>query len=422
MRYDESRSVVRWIVGLCLGMVLSASPAWAQTEVEPGVDAAAAPLDVEPAAEGSAVPVAEDGGGAGGFDTEGEIEWRCVAQPDADACWSIGLNLLAADAWLDARSAFRAFARAFPDDRRAGRASALADALVDASEGTEETGLLQQNGRIELVVFSTLYGATLGGLTASMASDTTRAVVLASAGTGIAGLTASLLATQGRPVTASQAALISSSTVWGGALGVIGTAAFLPDDALDFPVAEAIVGGSLVGLAGGVAGAIVYPELPRGDISFVNSMGFWTGTTTVLTALLVTNGDVEGRPLFQATLATTVLGLGGGALLARSVDVSANRMRLINLGGGLGTALAAGLVVLDDDPSVSSVTGALLVGEILGLGAATLLTHNRRGRSARSDAAGPDDGPDFTFTAAPTLLSPGPGQRSITGIALGGQF
>lgn len=331
----------------------------------------------------------------------------------------------------------RSFARTWPDDDRSSRAQAVADAVESSGRTGRETALVQQSGRVELIVFSTLYGTGLGAIVGSFDENDGSAAAILSAAGGLVGLTASILVTKDRPVTPSQAALVSAGAVWGFGLGALGSLTVDPyrqqdqecvgDEFCDYDTyrqprwREWGLGLSIAGLTGTAILASKYPNLPRGDIALVNATGLW-GTVFAgeFTALLLGDDEIEDYSIPRGAIAGTLLGLGGGILLANQLDMSANRVRLANLGGFLGAGIGAAIIAQLDFPDTGSVVGIQIVSQTVGITSALLLTRERANNQRRAELNVPSARPRLAWNVAPTTLNDG--QRQQMGMMFSGSF
>lgn len=361
----------------------------------------------------------------------------CEGIIDANVCWDLALGLLQRSEWVAATSVMRSFARLWPDDDRSSRARAVADAMESSGRSRRETALVQQGGRVELIVFSTLYGAGLGSLGGSFSNGDGSTIAIASAAGGLIGLTTSILVTKNRPVNASQAALVSAGALWGFGIGAFGSLIVNPnraagqscgeDEFCDFPTSrpprwrEWGIGLSVAGLTGAAFLAHSYPNLPRGDIALVNATGLWgTIFAAELTGLLLGDNQIREYSLPRGALAGAVLGLGGGVALASRLDMSANRVRLGNLGGALGAGVGFAVISQLNSPNARTVIGIQLASQVVGITSALLLTRERT-RSRRDDQATlPPRSPRLAWNVAPTTLNDG--VRQHTGMMLSGSF
>lgn len=326
-----------------------------------------------------------------------------AAVGDAEADWNAATLLLQQAVYSDARSAFTAFARTYPNDPRAPYARSLAAALreeIAAPPG--EVEVVGQAGRIGVVLFSTLWGMGTGALLglelaeALDASPGKTALWTSIASSGV-GLGLSLWLTADDPPTSGQAALITLAGLWGYGLGLelalgtsLGESCETDFDLVscgtnDHALRLLPVLVSSVGIAGAVAYGHYFPDVSAGDVAIVDTTALWT-TVTALELLLLFDIETPRVP-FDAALIGSVVGLGGGAYLASQFEVSRGRMNLINLSGLLGVGLGAAIAAtfeLDNE----QVWGGVLIGsQVAGLTTGILLTRNRGARQADARAA-----------------------------------
>jgi hypothetical protein len=266
------------------------------------------------------------------------------------------------------------------------------------------------SGRVELAVFSTLYGLWVGGATFLLlvpddATDATRWLAFSVAAGGAVGHGGTLALTKDEDVSEGDAALIEASTLWAswnaGALG-------LAQELDERPWVGTTLG---VGLAGYGLGAYAASrtDLDSGDVALANTFGLWSGYGAMLLAL---EGDVEFDETLLGMVVGSDAGLALGAALAPSVRMSRSRLRLIDLGGVLGTlglpAIVRG-VGGDVSPSV------FLGGAAAGLAAATGFTRDW------DDVRTPRDEGAMLLAPRPTVLVARDGSAA-PGLAIGGAF
>lgn len=252
------------------------------------------------------------------------------------------------------------------------------------------------SGRVELQVWSTLYGLWLGiAVPAAFGADDSEAY-----GAGIllgapAGLLAARAVTRSRDITEGQTRAITWGGTWGTWQGLgwalvldLGTetacfegSCYETGDATEARFASMIAGG----LVGVVSGAILSRrDIPTGVAAGAHYGSLWGTWIGVAGAYLF---DLEGDDVMASTLLVGNAGLVGGAYLANRHDLSRNRLRLISLGGLLGglAGLGVDLLVQPDDDKV--LLGIPLALSGVGLAAAT---HMTRDYDVRSGLGGPN--------------------------------
>ncbi len=234
---------------------------------------------------------------------------------------------------------------------------------------------IDQSGRIESVVFSTLYSTWLGvgsaRLLSSEGAEKPEKAVAAGMMIGAPlGLLTSLKLTQNARLTRGQAALINFSGYWGTWQGY-GWAILLDEDEDE----KTLIGSAM---AGGLLGILTTSALTRridlslGDAGIINYGGLW-GTWLSLCAGIV--ADVEdGDKLLGLVLAGGNLGAAAMASLSPKIEVSLARASLINLNGIVGTIVAGGFLLIMQPDNEESAFAVLMAGGILGLATGVLST------------------------------------------------
>ena len=226
---------------------------------------------------------------------------------------------------------------------------------------------IDQSGRIESVVFSTLYSTWLGIGTARLA-DTEDGEKTVAAGMMIgapAGLLTSLTLTRNAKLSRGQAALINFSGYWGTWQG-LGWAILMDEDDDE----KTLIGSAM---AGGLLGILTTSALTRkidislGDAGIINYGGLW-GTWLSLCTGIVADID-DGDELLGLVLVGGNLGSAAMAALSPKIEISLARASLINLSGIAGTIVASGLLLIMQPDDEKSVFTVLMVGGILGLAA-----------------------------------------------------
>ena len=232
---------------------------------------------------------------------------------------------------------------------------------------------IDQSGRIESVVFSTLYSTWLG-IGATRLADTEDGEKTAAAGMMIGaplGLLTSLKLTQNAKLSKGQAALINFSGYWGTWQGY-GFAILLDKNDDE----KTIISGAMTG---GILGILAASALTRkidissGDAGIINYGGLWGTWLSLCTGIVA---DVEyGDKLLGLVLAGGHLGAAAMASLSPKIEVSLARASLINLSGIVGTIVAGGLLLIIQPDDEESAFAVLMSGGILGLVAGGFSTH-----------------------------------------------
>lgn len=246
---------------------------------------------------------------------------------------------------------------------------------------------LDRASRIELPVFSTLYGLWLGvAVPAAFGADDSEAYGAGLLIGGPLGLFSGLAATKSRRFSEGQARAISWGGVWGTwqGFGWSGLLDIGVDEFCDFSGCydggqsdEAVFGSMVVGGLLGIGGGALLARSPieSGVSSAAQGGSIWGSVYGALLAELVDSDDGGGDDGVLATsLIAGNLGLVTGAWLASRHDVGRPRVRMINLGalvggiGGLGIDL---LLQPDDDETLIAIP---LVTSMAGLVIATYAT------------------------------------------------
>jgi len=229
---------------------------------------------------------------------------------------------------------------------------------------------IDQSGRIESVVFSTLYSTWLGigsaRLLSSEGAEKPEKPVAAGMMIGApAGLLTSLTLTRNAKLSRGQAALINFSGYWGTWQGL--GLAILMDENDD---ERTLIGSAM---AGGLLGILTTSALTRridlslGDAGIINYGGLW-GTWLSLCSGIVADIDDDDK-LLGLVLTGGNLGAAAMTWLSPKIEISLARASLINLSGIAGTIVAGGLLLIMQPDSEKSVFAVLMAGGILGLAA-----------------------------------------------------
>ena len=238
------------------------------------------------------------------------------------------------------------------------------------------------SGRVELRVWSTLYGGWLGlAIPAALGVDDPEPYGLGLLVGGPAGFLAGRMIAGSRDITEGQARAITLGGTWGSWQG-LGWAQVLDLGGESICVEDVYYGGYCYEtdadteekfaamIVGGLAGIAVGSVLSRKDISpgvatAANFGALW-GTWLGFGAAYV--GGVEGDDaLFASALVGGNVGLLGAAALAPGWNVSRSRARLVSIYGVIGglAGLGLDLLVQPDDERVA--VGIPLAGSVVGL-------------------------------------------------------
>ena len=223
---------------------------------------------------------------------------------------------------------------------------------------------IDRSGRIESIVFSTLYSTWLGVGSARLANaDSEKAAVAGMMIGAPVGLLTSLALTRNAPLSDGQAALINFSGYWGTWQGY-GLAILLDRNDDEKTMIGSAMAGGLLGLA--TTSALTRKINPStGDISLINYGGLWGTGLGLLTAYISDHEDSDN--LLAFSLAGGNLAAAAMTAITPKVEFSFMQASLINLSGIVGTIVAGGLVLISQPDSRDVSLGALMAGGILGL-------------------------------------------------------
>jgi hypothetical protein len=259
----------------------------------------------------------------------------------------------------------------------------------------ERTGARSASGgRVELQVFSTLYGLWLGvAVPAAFGAEGSEAYGIGLLIGGPAGFLTGLGLGRSRELTSAQARAITYGGLWGTWQG-FGWAEVLdlgegPTCELDFCTSdggpeERFAGMVLGGLAGIGIGVLLSGRTITDGVATSAVLGSLWGSWFGFSLGFI--GDLRDDDLIASSLLAGNAGLFASALIASRTNISRNRARLISIAGVIG-ALAGGGIDLIARPADDNVLLAIpLVGSIAGLTIGTLATRG-------FDRTGsPDDG------------------------------
>jgi len=234
-----------------------------------------------------------------------------------------------------------------------------------------------QEGRGQLVLWSTAYGVWLGAATDLLFGiDGDRAVVLAPlAGLGI-GLGLSLKLTSGVSISRGQAWTIMTGFDYGSINGALWAASF---DSSYAATAGISVASSIAAATAGIA--IADAKRPRaGTIELVRSSLLW-GTLGGLLGLtaLAADSDVSEEGAYRTAALTMDLSFLLGLALAHNVTISRNRVLIIDagaIGGGLTGLGLAWLAASTPGRDARFIAAGGLIGMLAGIGIAAYSTRD----------------------------------------------
>ena len=248
---------------------------------------------------------------------------------------------------------------------------------------------VERGGRVELTVFSTLYGLWLGvAIPAAFGADDPEPFGLGLLAGGPVGLLTGLRYSRSRGLTEGQARAITFGGTWGSWQG-LGWAIVsdlgegfecdgdvcIADDAAEERFL-ATIGGGLAGIA--VGAVLAGKPISAGTASTVNFGALW-GTWFGLAAGVI--GDLEDDGLLSSALIGGDAGLLTAALLAPRWNVSRNRARLVSIAGVIGGLAGAGIDLIaqpDDDKAAVAIPLATSVAGLI-IGSRLTRDYDRRG-------------------------------------------
>jgi len=304
-------------------------------------------------------------------------------------------------------------ARDFEARGRSEVAEALYQLIAERYEGTAAGAVAlgrlaewdrvvnERSGRVELQVWSSLYGLWLGiAVPTAFGADDTEAY-----GAGIllgapAGLLAARAVIRSRHITEGQTRAITWGGIWGTWQGLgwahvldLGTDEFCQqgfcyesDVTTETQFRSMIVGG----LVGVTTGALLSRrDIPTGVAAGAHYGSLWGTWLGVAGAVIA---DLEGDGVMAATLLTGNAGLVAGVYLADRHELSRNRLRLVSLGGLLGGLAGVGLDLLFQPDDEKVAMGIPLVLSGAGLGVAAHMTRDYDRGPFGGGAAGGDTG------------------------------
>lgn len=230
--------------------------------------------------------------------------------------------------------------------------------------------LIDRSGRTELLIFSGYYGLWLGVATPiSLQAESPQAFSMGLLLGGPASLWIAHGLTQNANVSRGKATIISL----GGHLGTwqgIGWAAVADQEAINVIRFGEISGLAGIGAAAHLSNRIEFSEGHAALTSSGLQWGAWFGL--VLAAVV----DHEGDDLLRDMLLGSDIAILGTGFLTKDVGISQARVRLINLGGVVGTVFGFGVDLLIEADEASTIFGIAGIGSIAGLVAAANLTKN----------------------------------------------
>ncbi|HSG07265.1 MAG TPA: hypothetical protein VLA36_02840 [Longimicrobiales bacterium] len=272
-----------------------------------------------------------------------------------------------------AQSIYRLIADRFGDTA----AAAEARARLTTVRAAGTTG----SGKVELQVWSTLYGLWLGiAVPGALGADDSEPYGVGLLAGGPAGFLAGRVLSRGGTITEGQARAITLGGSWGTWQG-FGWTEILDLGTEDVCYSDPVYGRSCYAdtndgeekfagmILGGIAGIAAGVALSRGDVSpgvataanFGALWGSWIGFATGYLA------DLEDDGLLAAALLGGNAGLASVALVAPR-NVSRSRARLVSIYGVIGGLSGLGMDLLTQPDNEKVAVGVPLAGSLIGLG------------------------------------------------------
>jgi hypothetical protein len=273
-------------------------------------------------------------------------------------------------------------------------AAAQARARVDM---TSPSGIAAQgSGRVELQVWSTLYGLWLGvAIPGALGVDGPEPYGVGLLVGGPAGFLAGKAIARSRQITEGQARAITLGGSWGTWQGLGWTDVFdigegytcdvdlCTDDGATEERFAGMIAGGLAGI--GVGTVLSRRNISAGVASAVNFGALWGTWFGVAGGYLA---DLEGDNLLAATLLGGDAGLLGAALMAPKWQMSRSHARLVSIYGVMGGLAGLGVDLIVQPDNDKAAMAVPLVGSIVGLLVGAGVTRGYDG----PDTAGPVEG------------------------------
>jgi len=284
--------------------------------------------------------------------------WSQELTPEqqAESVLSFARRLIAQQEAQLAIPVLEKLAQYFPGTPAAQKAQALRDSLLALPPK------LDQNGRVGVVVFSTLYGTWLGVAIPIIAeADDPKAFVASMMAGSVAGLLISLNATKNQPISDGRASLINFGGWFGTWQGIAWSNAFGAED-------REIVTGAVIGGLTGLGAAIALTanrNIRPGYATLINFGGIWGSWFSLCAAEIA---GVQGEETELGLIAAGGdIGIISTAIAARSTQMSRGRARLINIAGVVGTVFGLGMAVLAEVDEAQSAFAIMGAGSMAGL-------------------------------------------------------
>jgi hypothetical protein len=229
---------------------------------------------------------------------------------------------------------------------------------------------LDGQGHTELAAFGSMYGMANGLMLASVANFGGRARLMAAFTGCVSGFYLSERWSRSRSVGDGRAELLIFGGMWGLYQGLGWPLAFWAR-ASHKPWSDmSLVSGMLGGAAGVVTAGLVTTdrEFSAAEAAVITSVPSWCTVYSFWAGPLAHDqgADMSSNAAVVSTLIVGNLGLIGGALLARHVELSSGDIQRINICGAMGAATGGFIATFAGAESVSAVIGAVMAGALAG--------------------------------------------------------
>lgn len=289
-------------------------------------------------------------------------------EPSAKQSYEKAFRAILSDDYDEAYDRLNEIIARYPDTIYAQLAQDRKRQLENLNLSSLRRKKIDQSGRMESVIFSTLYSTWLGVGSAYLLDAENEKALAAGMMIGApVGLLSSLALTRNSRLSDGQAALVNFSGYWGTWQGV-GLAILLDEEDDN----KTLIGSAM---AGGLLGILTTSTITRkidlgaGDASIINYGGLWGTWLSVCIAAVF--GVEDANSLLGVALAGGDLGAAAMAVLSTKVEFSLGQASLINLSGVVGTLGAMGFLTMllpaTQIESEEVIFAVLMAGGIIGL-------------------------------------------------------
>ncbi|MFC1713729.1 hypothetical protein ACFL6S_08675 [Candidatus Poribacteria bacterium] len=299
------------------------------------------------------------------------IFWLCfqtdsapAAEIPAEQLYEKAFRLIVEGDYAEAYDRLEEIIALYPNTTYARFAETRRQRLDELNLSSVRRRNIDQSGRMESVVFGTLYSTWLGIGTARLADADSEKSAAAGMMIGApVGLLTSLALTRNARLSDGQAALVNFGGYWGTWQGFGLTILLDKDDDEKTMIGGAMAGGILGLLTTSTLVGKIDPSL--GDSSIVNYGGIW-GTWLAFVGGVAADVD-DSDNLLGLALAGGNLGAATMAALSSKLELSFTQASLINLSGIVGTIVSGGLLLIAHPDSERVTWTTVLAGGVLGL-------------------------------------------------------